>query len=113
MPAKHIAAALSLSLQARIHEAIGDTAKAETIFTRLSTLKSATLPSPMGLTLLAEFYERQGKKSEALKAYEDALKVISDAKVQPADKKDQAAAQSQQRDSMETRLKERVKELKA
>lgn len=106
-------AALSLSLQARIHEAMGDQAKAESIFTRLSTLKNATLPAPMGLTLLAEFYERQGKKSEALKAYEDALKVISEAKALTPDKKDQASAQTQQRDSMETRLKDKVKELKA
>jgi len=109
--------ALALSLQARICEARKDTAKAESFYTRLSALKTDSLPEPMGLFSLADFYERLGKKSEALKTYESALKVIEEQKAKPAEKmkKNPPAAQQQQQqqgDSLETRMRERIRELK-
>lgn len=101
-----------IGLKARIAESQKDAAKAEALFTQLSKLKSDDLPEPMGLTMLGQFYERQGKKPEAVQAYEEAIKRINSArKTDSAAKPGQPPAQKN--DQMESRLKERVKELKA
>jgi len=105
-------APLALGLKARISELQNDPSKAESIYTQLSKIKGETFPEPMGLTMLGEFYERRGKKAEAVAAYEEALKVIAGKREKITDKKEQPQSM-QQKDAMETKLRDRVKELKA
>jgi tetratricopeptide (TPR) repeat protein len=102
----------ALELKARIYEAQNDSAKAESIYTQLSTLNSGNFPEPMGLSILAQFYERQGKKDEARKTCEEALKIIASKKEKPAVSKEPGPQPQPQKDSMESRLKDKVKELK-
>lgn len=57
-----------------IHESSGNLAKATEVCQQLSQSKSAIVPKSDTLMQLAQFYERQNKKSEATKIYQQVVK---------------------------------------
>ncbi|HQO20014.1 MAG TPA: tetratricopeptide repeat protein [Acidobacteriota bacterium] len=103
---------VAIGLKARIAESQKDAAKAESLYTQLSKMNSDDLPEPMGLNLLGQFYERQGRKAEAVQAYEEALKKIETARKSNAEN-GPGKPPAPKNDQMESRLKDRVRELKA
>lgn len=66
----------ALHLLAQIYESKKDFEKAENTYKEISKLNTVDFPEPLGLTILADFYERQMRKKDALKTYEEALKIL-------------------------------------
>lgn len=106
----------ALILKAKIYEMQNDFTKAENIFKEISTIESEDLPKPLGIKMLGEFYERNGKKDEALKAYNDALKFLQDekAKIKGNDRVLPVTfvlGNEGNQDQLEAKLKEKIGEL--
>ncbi len=106
----------ALLLKAKIYEIQSDYSKEENVYKEISTLEAKDLPKPFGMEMLGEFYQKNGKKDEALKAYNEALKFLEDkkAKLKRNDNKPPETfilGNDGNQDQLETRLKEKVREL--
>lgn len=106
----------ALQLKAKIYEIQNDFTKAENIYKEISNLNTADLPKPLGIKMLGEFYQRNNKKDDALKAYKNALKILQDekAKIRESNKKPPATlflGNEANQDLLESKLKEKIGEL--
>lgn len=106
----------ALQLKARIYEMQNDFAKAENFYKEISNLNAPDLPKPLGIEMLGEFYQRNNKKEEALKAYNEALKILQEekAKIRENSKMPPATfvlGNGADQDVLETKLKEKIGEL--
>jgi tetratricopeptide (TPR) repeat protein len=103
----------ALLLKAKIYEMQNDFAKAENVYKEISSVNTLDLPKPLGIEMLGEFYQRNNKKEEALKAYNDALKILQDekAKIRENNKKPPATfvlGNEANQDMLESKLKEKI-----
>lgn len=106
----------ALMLKGRIYEIQNDFSKAEVVYKEISELNTNDLPKPLGLKFLGEFYQRNNKKDEALKAYNNVLKILQDEKANTKETMKIPPPTvmiegGNEQDFLETKVREKIKEL--
>lgn len=104
-------APLALFLRARLYEAGGQNADAESDLKTLAAMNTDRFPKGEGWWLLGQFYEKRGQKDKAIEAYEKARKA---AEVVPSEAAPASPAQAaaSQEDPVAKRAKDKLEALK-